>query len=229
MTPLQYLKLFWDENILEHIAHHTNLYSVQESGKLRCFFGIQMTMAIVKMPKYKMYWSPQFRYERVAVVIRLKRYETLRKFLHVNDNVSRNNLENSNDRLFKVRALLDLVTNNSIKIGPEKTDSIDEQIIPAKTKRSGGVKQYNPKKNSLEGFQELGGSRSIWDRVLFFFVSSRTMWSRRIILRLVEKIPKNKKYRLFFDSWFSTLPLLIKLQSMGILSTATLQHCALIM
>ena len=125
-------------------------------------------MAIVKMPQYKMYWSPEFRYERVAVVIRLKRYETLRKFLHVNDNVSRNNLENSNDKLFKVRALLDLVTNNSKKIGPEKTHSIDEQIIPAKTKRSGGVKQYNPKKNSLVGFQEFGESRSIWDRVLFF-------------------------------------------------------------
>ena len=156
MTPLQYLKLFWDENILEHIAHHTNLYSVQQNRKLRCFFGIQMTMAIVKMPQYKMYWSPEFRYERVAVVIRLKRYETLRKFLHVNDNVSRNNLENSNDKLFKVRALLDLVTNNSKKIGPEKTHSIDEQIIPAKTKRSGGVKQYNPKKNSLVGFQEFG-------------------------------------------------------------------------
>ena len=92
-----------------------------------------------------------------------------RKFLHVNDNVSRNNLENSNDKLFKVRALLDLVTNNSKKIGPEKTHSIDEQIIPAKTKRSGGVKQYNPKKNSLVGFQEFGESRSIWDRVLFFF------------------------------------------------------------
>ena len=33
MTPLQYFKLFWDDNILEHIAQHTNLYSVQHTGK----------------------------------------------------------------------------------------------------------------------------------------------------------------------------------------------------
>ena len=63
MTPLQYFKLFWDDNILEHIAHHTKLYSVQQSGKsiktnakeIEVFFGIQMTKAIVKMSQYKMY------------------------------------------------------------------------------------------------------------------------------------------------------------------------------
>ena len=35
--------------------------------------------------------------------------------------------------------------------------------------------------------------------------------------QLVEEIPKNQNYRVFFDNWFSILPLLIKLQSMGIL------------
>ena len=48
MTPLQNLNLFWDDNFLEHIAHHTNLYSVQQNVKLikvnakntEVFFGI---------------------------------------------------------------------------------------------------------------------------------------------------------------------------------------------
>ena len=108
--------------------------------EIEVFFGIQMTMAIVKMPQCKMFWSPEFRYERVFMAMALKRYETLRNFLHVNDNDSRNNPENSNDKLFKVRPLLDLVRNNCIKTEPEKSHSIDEQIIPAKTKRSGGLK-----------------------------------------------------------------------------------------
>ena len=85
------------------------------------FFGIQMTMAIVKISQYKMYWSSEFRYERVAMAMALKRYETLRTFLHVNDNVSRNNTENSNNKLFKVRLLLDLIRNNCIKIETEKS------------------------------------------------------------------------------------------------------------
>ena len=41
--------------------------------------------------------------------------------------------------------------------------------------------------------------------------------------QLLEEIPKNQNYRVFFDNWFSTLPLLIKLHSMGILSAATLR------
>ena len=43
--------------------------------------------------------------------------------------------------------LLDLEGNNCIKVEPEQCYSIDEQIIPAKSKRRDGVKQYNPKKN----------------------------------------------------------------------------------
>ena len=31
MASLQYFKLFWDDNIFEHIPHRTNLYSVQQS------------------------------------------------------------------------------------------------------------------------------------------------------------------------------------------------------
>ena len=46
----------------------------------------------------------------------LKPYETLRKFLLVSDNDSRNNTENLNDKLFKMRPLLDLVRNNCIKM-----------------------------------------------------------------------------------------------------------------
>ena len=34
ITPLQYLKQFWEDKVCEHLAHHTNLYSAQESGKL---------------------------------------------------------------------------------------------------------------------------------------------------------------------------------------------------
>ena len=85
----------------------------------------------------------------------LKGYETLRKFLHVNDNDSRNNPKNSNDKLFSVRPLLDLVRNNCIKIDPEKSHSIDEQIISAKTKRSGGMKQHNPKKKFISGVSRI--------------------------------------------------------------------------
>ena len=44
--------------------------------------------------------------------------------------------------------------NNCRTIKPEIENSIDEQIIPAKTKYS-GIKQYNPKKPVKWGFKKL--------------------------------------------------------------------------
>ena len=37
-----------------------------------------------------------------------------------------------------------------------------------------------------------------------------------IALRLSERIPKNKEYRLFFDNWFWTFDLMLQLKSSGI-------------
>ena len=114
-----------------------------------------MTMTIVKMSQYKRYWSKEFKYNPIASTMTLKRYETLQRFLHENDSNDKNNPEDAGDKLSKVRPLLYLVRNNCIKIEPEQHHSIDEQIIPAKTKRSGGVKQYNPKKS-------INGDLKIW-------------------------------------------------------------------
>ena len=99
------------------------------------------------MSQYEMYWSPEFLYDKIRPAMTLKRYKLIRRFIHANDNTKKTNLENVKDRLLSVCPLFDLVRNNCIKIEPEQCHFIDEQIIPAKTKRSGGVKQQNPKKN----------------------------------------------------------------------------------
>ena len=183
--------MFWDDEICACLAYHANLYSTQQTGKstettrqeIETFFG--MTMTIVKMSQYKMHWSKEFKYDLIASSMTLKRYETLRRFLHASDNNDKNNPENAGDKLFKVRPLLDLVRNNCIKIEPEQHHSIDEQIIPAKTKRSGGVKQYNPKKIHKWGFKNMvraGRSGIIYD---FFMYGGkqrrrRQMWGRKL-------------------------------------------------
>lgn len=235
LTPLNYFKMFWNDEINAHLSHHTNLYSTQETGKsivtdpdeIEVFFGIQMTMAIIKMSQYKMYWSPQLRCDRIASRMKLNRYETLRKFLHANDNNKKNDPENINDKLFKVRPLLDMVRDNCLKIEPEQCHSIDEQIIPAKTKRSGGVKQYNPQKIHKWGFKNMvraGKSGIMYDFFLYagkHSAGAENCGAEKSVLRLVENIPKNQNYRVYFDNWFSTLALLDKLDSMGILAAAT--------
>ena len=74
----------------------------------------------------------------------LKRYEYIRRYLHAVDNTTKN--EHSG-KLFKVKPVLDAVRNNCIKIEQERDQSVDEQMIHAKTKRS-GIRQYMQKKST---------------------------------------------------------------------------------
>ena len=79
-----------------------------------------MTMTIVRMSQHEMYWSPEFRYDKIRSSMTLKRCKLIRRFIHVNDDTKKTNPENVNDKLFKVRPLLDLVRNDCIKVEPEQ-------------------------------------------------------------------------------------------------------------
>ena len=73
----------------------------------------------------------------------------MRGFLHEVDNVEKDKPENE-DKYFKVKSLLEAVRANCRKVEQEISNSIDEQIIPAKTKKNGSFQQYNPK-NRING------------------------------------------------------------------------------
>ena len=96
-------------------------------------------MSIVKMPRFEMYWSEATRYEPVKSTLILKRYKKLLEFLHVVDNQEKNKPENKKDKCFKVKPLLDAISVNCQKREQEVNNPTDEQIIPAKTKKIGGV------------------------------------------------------------------------------------------
>ena len=87
LTPLQYFKLFFKDEILNAIVENTNLYSVQKSGtsintnkdEISSFIGIHILMGIVQLPNYKAYWTRELRFPPVADVMPITRYEELRQ------------------------------------------------------------------------------------------------------------------------------------------------------
>ena len=88
---------------------------------------------------------------------------------------------------------------------PEQHHSIDEQIIHAKTKRSGGVKQYKPKKIHKLGFKNMvraGRSGVVYDFYNFggkHSAGADKCGVENSVLRLVQNIPKHQNYQVFFD------------------------------
>ena len=166
-TPLQYFECFWKADLNNLIAEQSNLYSVQKSGKsvytdgieIQKLIGIQMLMSIVKLPRFEMYWVTKTRFPPVADIMSINRNKKLRQCLHCNDNLKHVKEENKNNKLYTIELVLNHVRGNCLTIEPEQNQSIDKQIIPAKTSHS-GIRQYNPKKPVKWGFKNFVRSGS---------------------------------------------------------------------
>ncbi|XP_022823400.1 piggyBac transposable element-derived protein 3-like isoform X3 [Spodoptera litura] len=155
-TPQQYFKKFFSDELLDYIVDMTNLYSVQDQGKsinvtkkeIEIVLGIVIIMGIVKMPAIEDYWSNDLRFEPIASAMGIKRYRTIKRFLHFCDNTN----VDKNDGYHKVSAVMEHVHQQCLKLEEERSFAIDEMIIPYKGKKAGNRKQYNPKKTPQMGF-----------------------------------------------------------------------------
>ena len=136
----------------------------------------------------------------------------MRQYIHCNDNSKRNSKENQENKLYKIEPVLNMVRENCTKIKPEVNQSIDEQIIPAKTSHS-GTRQYSPKKPKKWGFKNFvraDESGIMYDFFLYSASSSKLKCTgSNVVMKLLETLPKGENYKLFFDNWFCTLDLLL--------------------
>ena len=78
----------------------------------------------------------------IADVIPLKRFQQLRRPVHFADNSREDNV-NATDNLFKIKLINDMFGSSEVK--PKESHSVDEQIMPCRTKRS-KIRQYDAKK-----------------------------------------------------------------------------------
>lgn len=233
-TPLRYFQNFWNDDLNVLLAEQTNLYSVQKkgtsinttSGEIEQFIGMQMYMSIIAFPVYRMYWANETRYNPIADIMSRNRYQQLRELIHVSDNLKKDESGNKDNKLYKIQPVLEHVRNNCIKIEPEREHSIDEQIIPAKTKYS-GIRQYNPKKPVKWGFKNFvraGSSGIMYDFFLYTGkVKDTKVTGTYVVETLLETLPRMRNFKVFYDNWFSSVPLCVALKRSGYLATATLR------
>lgn len=243
LEPIAYFYKMFTMLALHHIVEQTNLYSCQTKSQpidinileLQNFIGILITMSIVSMPAYTDYWSNACRFETIATVMPLKRFQKIRKYLHFADNSSNGGTD---DRYFKIRPLLDIIRSSFLSIEEEGKYSIDEMMIPYKGKRAGSRKQYIKNKPCKWGFKvfiRAGISGMIYDFLIYggestfrnisFSPLERLMgFGAKVVLALCQSIKKQTCAFIFCDNFFSSLELFTLLrEKYGILSLGTIR------
>jgi hypothetical protein len=241
-SPFDYFNIFFD-GAIECIVDASNLYSTQKSGKcinvtkcdIQDFIAIELMMGIMKLSAYTDYWSTDLRVEQVASIMPLKKYQSIRKYLHF----ANNEHVNEHDRYAKIRPLLDIIRANCLKIEQEKKFSVDEMMIPYKGTRAGSRRQYmqnKPKKWGFKMYCRCGVSGIVYDFMLyggtdtfydkqFTTIEMELGITAKIVIALIKSIRDPACSAVYFDNFFTSYELLYHLRNeYGILSLGTIRR-----
>lgn len=230
-TPIQIFFFMFPKGLIDFIAKQTNLYIQQKdphnnfrvsSRDIQQFIVIvyiiiYVVMSLIQLPRVTSHWNSQIGTPITQEIMPVKMFEKIRQFIHFNDNCQLLSQEQPEfDRLFKIRPLVQKLNEIFSKVPLEKYICVDEQICSTKARNP--LKRYNPNKPHKWGYKicVLSGISEFAYKIEPETGSENVVLpgkpdlgaSSNIFMRLSREIPRNKNYRLFFDNYFTSLPLL---------------------
>ncbi|XP_064650932.1 piggyBac transposable element-derived protein 4-like [Lineus longissimus] len=162
----QYFQLFFTPDVMQHILDETNGYANRQRAQnpqkhrskwydvsmpeLEIFLGMTLLMGIIRLPIYHMYFQTEHKLlaTNIADPMARDRFLQIKRYLHVADET----VADPDDKLRKVRPLLDLVTPHfAEEYVMDQETAIDEAMIPYKRRLN--IKQYMSAKPTKWGIK----------------------------------------------------------------------------
>lgn len=241
--PVQFFNYFFSSELVKKILEETNLYAVQskperppsfDENDIRQFFGILIYTSLVNMPNTRSMWNDELRFAPVADVMPINKFETIRRFIHFNNNdtfIPRD--QAGHDRLHKIRPVIDFLNDKFSSVALEQNLSIDEQMCSTKVRHF--MKQYMPMKPHKWGFKFFvmsGISGFAYKFEIYAGQEKKNVptgepdlgVTSNLVLRLASIIPRQKNYRLYHDNYYTSIPLMVHLAKEGIYSLGTIRR-----
>lgn len=228
--------LFLSDELFENIATQTNLFATDflanstptvqsrfnewkqvASYEIRHFVALSILMGINTLPSIPDYWSTSILFHNPAysAVMSRNRFQLISKFIHFADNTYYNSQDPYEDRLYKIRPLLNYLVGKFQEVySPSQKVSVFEQILPfnrniPSKKSSLGIKVFSLCDSSgyLVNVDIYTGKKETLDTAE---TDCKTLGlTDQTVLQLMQPI-LDKGHMLFVDSRF-TSPLLFKL------------------
>lgn len=136
VSPLFSFFEYFNLEFWESVAAQTNLYSVQTRNhksvntnvkEIIHLAGVIMAMGILRYPQGKLYWNNLLSVPVISDTMKKNRFFELRNLLHFVDNMAE---RDGNDKLWKIRPVVDAVLNKCQSLPKSTHLSIDEQMVP---------------------------------------------------------------------------------------------------
>lgn len=239
-TPYQVWCHLFPDDLEQHIVSESTKYSGInqinfEAADLRKFIGILFYMSYYKLPNSRDYWSENN--NRCIDVIKKqmtrRRFEKIREILHFNDNDKKPSREDPNrDRLYLMRPVIEKLNKTFSTVPKLCRLCVDEQMCS--TKVGSYMKQYLPNKPKKWGFKLFVVCDTMGYAYKFEIYSGSSekcaegepdlQASANIVVRLLREVPRFENYIVYFDNFYTTIPLLVYLRTQGILAVGTIRR-----
>ncbi|XP_050059682.1 piggyBac transposable element-derived protein 3-like [Aphis gossypii] len=229
-----------DDNLIHNVNNgiqkNINKPITFTTNELKQYIGITIFTSIVQIANVRKYWSSRVGYPPIKCTMGQKRFEQIKSIIHFNDNdtaLPRNHEDH--DRCHKLRPIFDHLNKQFSSIPLERDLAIDEQLCA--TKARSYLKQYLPLKPHKWGYKffvlcsskgyaynfELYTGQENFEK---FRLNTEPdlMASANVVVRLSRIIPENKNHRLYFDNYYTTIPLVQYMAKKGILTLGTVRR-----
>ena len=116
---------------------------------LKKFLGILIFMGLNKLPTFDCYWAKSQMYgcDLIQKSMSRNKFELIMRFLHF----ANNSQSNGTDRLYKLKLLIYLISQNFLKFTPAELVVIDESLVLFRGRTI--VRQYIPNKAHKYGLK----------------------------------------------------------------------------
>lgn len=242
-SPYQFFNYFFTNQFMENIVTESTRYAVQKQpdrpelftvGDLRKYFGILIFMSVYHYPNTRSYWSNKFGFRHIKEAMPVNKFEKMRKLLHFNNNDDHLPVDHAqHDRLHKLRPVINHLNEKFSSVTIEQRLSIDEQMCA--TKVGHFLKQYLPNKPHKWGFK-LFVLCSLAGFAYRFIIYSGKEANEGLsnehnlgvvgqtVMNLLSVVPRQRNHIVYFDNYYTSLPLMYTLAKQGIHSLGTIQR-----
>lgn len=241
-TPFQFFKYFFTDELLQKIVDESTLYTTQKDPNksfhitktdLQKYLGICILTSVTHNDNVRDFWSDVIGTELVKSTMSVNNFEKIRASLHFNNNENEiRRGEPGHNKLYRIQPVIDSLLDSFVSIPMEECLSIDEQMCATKVRHH--LRQYMQNKPHKWGYKLFVLCSTRGFAYMFEIYSGQENdpasrlstepdlgASSNVVIRLARKIPKHVNHKLYFDNYYSSVPLLVYLQQQGIQSLGT--------
>lgn len=243
-TPYEFFSYFFTEELITKIVKETCIFHYQKNSnqpfelstnEMNRFLGICIYMSHTVLLNVRKYWATRTAIPTVQNAMSVNKFEKIRQFLHFNDNNKAKPLSHpKHDRLHKIRPIIEYLQTRFQLVPYEEKLSIDEQMCATKVRHF--LKQYMPLKPHKWGYKLFVICSTSGYAYKFEIYSGQENLASRlpneldlgssanVVVRLCRDIPKYKNHKVYYDNYYTSLPLQVYLAEQGILSVGTVRR-----